>query len=166
MNHYVEMLLQPCRHTFRAKDISKNIWHQGDLITNALNSETSLFLIEREEIKAKIRDSKGKEFDVDPHTIGECVWDSAYISRNSDKKVYLFTGDIVKARSIVDDHNNHSFLVAWDDYAKKMGLYCLDPTDLVSEGFYSISLCRNLDKLLIGNAFDNPELLKGSKDND
>ena len=160
VDDFLNFLLQPCQHTFRGRD-KKGVWHKGDLITNALNSETNLFLMNRNDvcIKAKIRASNGKEFEVDYNSVGEFVGAYAFLDKKSDKEVELFTGDVVESKYILTTKYPRRFLVAWDNHSKEFIFYCLNPeNELIDKA--PIYASNGGDNFLLGNVYDNPELLE------
>lgn len=112
----------------------------------AVNGEWALGCLIRSSSKAMffVLDGKTNRIsgtDVDPSTLGECV------GRRDKNKTPIFEGDIVK-------HNGECYVIKYLE--KYMRFSPVKPGTVFAVFDYT-------QAEIIGNIFDNPELLKGGK---
>lgn len=128
-----------------------NTWHYGDLISAESENNHSPMIIDN-----------GRRYSVFPDTLGE------YTGLRDKNGKLIFEGDILKYY----DDNSDLGLICFGNY----GHY---PNRDNHRGFYALRNTRKrpifwdmpefpVEKLecaeIIGNSFDNPELLKGEND--
>ena len=126
---------------FRGKNPVSGEWAYGWFysVRNAFNEKHILKII---------IDVHGNETFVNPETVGQYT---GLTDKNGKK---IFEGDIVKFDS------GEIMIINWD---KDGAMFILQPEPYESYEFY----CVLQDEIeVIGNIHDNPELLKGSAEND
>ena len=125
------------KHLFKAKRKDTGEWVEGDLVTYK-NGDCYIFI---EELTGVLY-----SYFVDPKTVCECTW------RKDDNGTKVFEGDICKTKK------GQIFLVAWSSpllefvWLIKRG----DNSHLWNSG----SLFTVCHFEVIGNIYDNPELLE------
>lgn len=140
---------------FRGQVIPTNEWIYGDLIRNSIIDPFSYISIG---FGYKVDDPRiGKPIKVYPHTIGLFTG----LKDKNDKE--MFDGDIVKIVNQIEVGNEIIGLVEWcNEFA------CFELKVLISgeEGtmtIYSKQIdYRNINRELIGNIHDNPELINSA----
>lgn len=117
---------------------------------------------------ATIKDAdSNKAYLVDPKSVGMCV-----VSQSMNFDLEPFDGDIVR---VVDDYDNpngytqtfhNDYLCSWNDDMSAFCFYYIDPEKgLMYDDYVLINEFNNCnDFTIIGNEYDNPELLKISQE--
>lgn len=127
------------RGLWRGKDVDGGIWVTGDLLQipeldgHGKIVSTKPAIMERTPV--------AKCYYVDPSTLGECV------GRCNKNKTPIFEDDIVK-------HNGECYVIKYLE--KYMRFSPIKPGTVFAVFDYT-------QAEVIGNIFDNPELLKGGK---
>lgn len=142
---------------FHGKRIDNGEWVEGDLLQEHRHSkrpeyESNLFYISDHTFQNG--DYVGFMYKVDPETVGQHTGDSEFAIDENGTVTHgekIFDGDIIRAESGED--GNGEFLVVWDYEKGGWQLKYLRGT----RG----SDCLDAIKI-IGNKWDNPELLEAS----
>lgn len=92
-------------------------------------------------------------FEVIPETIGQYI---DYIDKN-DKRI--FEGDIINC---VYNGNLNTYVVIWDK--DELDFKATNGKEEYGTNFEYLPCCEEIE--VIGNIYDNPELLRGSKNNE
>ena len=134
---------------FRGKRIDNNEWFYGYLWVNNTVTRETVYII----------DEQGDMYQVDPETVGQYTG----LKDKNNKEIYdgdilqtdIYPGENYCIEIAVDEDPPHNFIYGW---RKK-------PNALVrgiSDGIYTIlGSGRNFkDSVVIGNIYDNPELLE------
>lgn len=90
-------------------------------------------------------------YEVDPKTVGQ------YTGLKDKNGTKIFEGDIIHCVAELDDAN---MVVIFENGEFRMILCDRYKSRIEDSGYYSI---RNFDKEVIGNIYDNSELLKGNE---
>ena len=133
---------------FRGKRLYNGEWVYGDLLTKDKNGNYCP--------RIKNSESYPFSFQVDPATVGQYI---GLTDKNGNK---IFEGDIL--RVLLFDHterfNFHTIVVKWDeDYSE---VVCEDVNDKTCKWELRVLLDYD-ESLIIGNIWDNLELLKENK---
>ena len=116
---------------FRGKMESKDGWIQGDLNTNY--APMHYF----------IRDKDGTHFEVIPETVGQ------FTGLNDKNGVKIFEGDIIQT----DDPDEEPAKVFYDERETEFAV-------IIDNCYYGLgSNFNETDVVVVGNAYDNPDLL-------
>ena len=127
------------RFLFRGKRKDNGTWVDGNLVytrTTTLGDVTEIYTLEM-------------RYEVIPETVGQCTG-----LKDKNGKL-IFEGDIVYCKSRLDNAN---MVIIFECGQFRMVLLENYRSYQTNSGFYDINC---FDKEVIGNAYDNPELLKG-----
>lgn len=131
-------------YIFRGKRLDNGEWVEGSLIIYDWdNGYVSIYSIEEE-----------MAFQVDPETVGQ--W-TGFRDNDGDR---IYEDDILKMITRVKDGKKRIFTVKWCDECGRWVLPC-DTDDELETDFTSF---WGYDFKIIGNVYDNPELLGGETD--
>ena len=132
---------------FRAKGLFKDRWYYGYFVDCKRNMRCQIVNLDEE--KCDLTHYVRKD------TVGQ------YIGLKDKNGKKIFEGDIVR-----DDYGIYKIIFdryGWDScagYTGFIGIYTWETPDI--EGWYEANRCIDDDKLeIIGNIYDNPELLEG-----
>ena len=142
------------RHLFRSKRIDNGEWAEGYLITD-----------EKDDLKYFIGYVLGTDEDGSPHDLDAVQVDPSTICQCTGLKDK--NGKLIWENDIVDGHINRgaafrSCVVLWNECKARFDIRAVDcnfPMTL-DECVDDISV-GGLDYEVLGNKFDNPELLEG-----
>lgn len=126
---------------FRGKRKDNGEWICGDLLQDVESGICAI--VSYVNLGGNIHDlSESCIFAVIPETVGQ------YTGQPDKNGVKIFEGDIVQAFDYI-------YVIMWDSV--RAMFYLRDPISRVSADFYNYFAC---DLIVIGNIYDNPELLK------
>lgn len=132
---------------FRGKRLADGKWIYGYYFEQEMHDGL------RSYIRTSQTDRFGSDFSVDPDTVGE------YTGLQDMNGKKIFEGDIVKCNNKVEEYIG---IVDWDNCNPSM---CIRYKS--EKGFdrveYDFIICGNMTLELLGNRWDNPELLKGGE---
>lgn len=141
------------RYLYRGKRIDNGEWVEGNLITDEMDDSKYFigYMMETDE------DGFPHDFDVvqvDPSTLCQCT------SFEDRFQKLIFEKDIVRHYNNAARPNSYSLgVVLWDDlragFYRTENKYPADKPRIIRECIYEV----------IGNIFDNPELLEKQNDN-
>ena len=125
---------------FRGKRKGKAEWVFGDLLTG-LEGDCYIIITHEEGVT---------KFEVNPDSVGQ------YTGKKDANGKEIYEGDIIKHKT-----TNFFGVVAWN----KHSYFCIvdDPEQLTDKRNLGYMLDA-YDFIVIGNRFDNPELLKGGEE--
>lgn len=130
-------MIEPSQYLARAKRKDNDAWETGSLVViRGETSEEQVFLADK---------MTGTLIPVQAKTIGR------YVGRNDKTGRMMFGGDIVKATWICDQDNISGQIIWWHG--------CFAIRDKKTGDIPAIDLFNNHE--VIGNIYDNPELLGG-----
>ena len=140
---------------FKAKRVDDGEWVEGNVIEDGVTGQTFIHSAGNSVNESDKANEEGclkfVAFEVEPETLCQ------YTGKNDENKQKIWENDIVKIHSGYIDEEDGYFIVEWDKDAAR---------------YYSINgegLSVDFDNVygyeceVIGNIFDNPELLEGGK---
>ena len=136
-------------YKFRAKSVKTNEWVYGSLLRDEIQKK--YYIVDNES-------GVGKE--VDENTIGQ------YTSLKDKNGVKIYEGDIIQFKG--NYKNSTMYVVFWDNM--KAGFF-ITPIHcykyrIENNSYLRANFINAKNKEVIGNIYDNPELLKESDLND
>ena len=134
------------RYLFRGKRIDNGEWVQGNLITD-----------EQDEKKCFIAYIFGTDEDGQPHDVDAALVDPSTVCQCTGLKDK--NSNLIWENDIVKDKNGNLYKAFWQDNYYQFSWICIKSNSLpvgAKWDFYSI---KSFEIEVIGNVFDNPELL-------
>lgn len=132
---------------FRATNRNTGEWRYGDLVH--INAQRCI-------IQEKVNRGRDNEFIGHPCTT-ETISQYTGLKDINGKEIY--EGDIIKG--LDSTKNDILHVVKWDDQTASFEAYLIPFDKHLHKGPLSQNWLDFFDKEVIGNIFDNPELLKG-----
>lgn len=126
---------------FRGKDKKTGEWFYGNLYDKDTSGRTHICT------------TKKGCLDIDPDTVGQ------YIRKKDKNGNEIYEGDIMQYNSLLRPEKYYRYVIAWNPMDMAFGCASLEHAFLNCPDIGGGA--QITDSIIIGNIYDNPELLKG-----
>ena len=135
------------RHLYRGKRLDNGEWVEGHLITD-----------EKDDSKCFIGYIMGTNEDGTPHDLDVVQVDPSTICRGTGLKDR--NGKGIWENDIVKNENGNLYKAFWQDNYYQFSWICIKAGKMLLGAKWNLWSIKNFEIEVIGNTFDNPELLE------